>query len=198
MQEEQSRRKQRTPLTSEEVFYIKKIKQLRELKKIEDFKSTSFYKILNTINIVLAGFLSYCLLSIIICNHWQTAYIADVHCSFSTYNREVQKPEISEIEFTTTVGEFIPVKTNNLYQEPQPYDVLYIGRDFIFNKVIKVKLGYDNQTFWHIYTYPSFVVAVFALCLGFFIYKVNRHLSVNGLLTVCGLFLLASLYFILV
>ena len=39
MQEEQSRRKQRTPLTSEEVFYIKKIKQLRELKKIEDFKS---------------------------------------------------------------------------------------------------------------------------------------------------------------
>jgi hypothetical protein len=63
---------------------------------------------------------------------------------------------------------------------------------------VKVKLANDDRCFWHFYTYPSLTVCVFALCLGFFAYKVNKHLSINGLLTVCGLFILASLYFVLI
>lgn len=198
MQEEQPKRKPRTPLSKEELFYVKEIKKLKELKRIEDFKKTVFFKILNRTNIILAGFLSYCLLSIIICCNWQTVTIAEVHCSFNSYNREVQKPNISDIEFTTNKGEFIAIKTDDLYDEPHINDVLYVGRDFIFNKVIKVKLANDNRSFWQIYTYPTFTVAIFALCMGFFVYKVNKHLSINGLLTVFGLFVLASLYFILI
>jgi hypothetical protein len=198
MQEEHPKRKHRIPLSKEELFYVKEIKKLKELKRVEDFKKTVFYKVLNRTNIVLAGFLSYCLLSIVICCNWQIATFADVHCSYSSFNRELQKPNISDIEFTTNQGEFISVKTNDLYNEPQLNDVLYIGRDLIFNKVIKVKLANDNQLFWQIYTYPTFTIIIFALCMGFFIYKVNRHLSINGLLTVFGLFALASLYFILI
>jgi hypothetical protein len=40
MQEEQPRRKPRTPLSTEELFYVKQIKLLKELKRIEDFKKT--------------------------------------------------------------------------------------------------------------------------------------------------------------
>ena len=36
MQEEQPKRKPRTPLSKEELFYVKEIKKLKELKRIED------------------------------------------------------------------------------------------------------------------------------------------------------------------
>ena len=67
MQEEQPKRKPRIPLSKEELFYVKEIKKLKELKRIADFKATKFYKVLNRVNIVLAGFLSYCVLSVLIC-----------------------------------------------------------------------------------------------------------------------------------
>jgi hypothetical protein len=56
MQEEQPKRKPRTPLSKEELFYVKEIKKLKELRRIEDFKKTIFFKILNRTNIVLSGF----------------------------------------------------------------------------------------------------------------------------------------------
>lgn len=198
MQEEKPRRKPRVPLSPEELYYFKKIKELNQQKKIDDFKLTLFYKFFNTINVALAAFLSYGVLSILICCKWQTAYVLDARCSYSNYDSDVKKMAISQIEFTTTAKEFIPVKTSNIYNEPEFNEVLYLGRDLIFNKVLKVKLANNNQSFWHIYMYPAITVSVFALCIGFFVYKLNRHLSVNGLLTVFGLFILASLYFVLI
>lgn len=198
MQEEKPRRKPRIPLSPEELYYFKKIKELNQLKKIQDFKLTLFYKLFNTFNIVLAGFLSYCVLSILICCKWQTDYVLNAHCSYSSYNNEAKKIVISEIEFTSKTKEIIHIKTNDLYEEPKINDVLYIGRDLFFNKIIKVKLANHKNAFWHVNTYPTLTVSVFALCIGFFVYKLNRHLSVNGLLTVFGLFILASLYFVLI
>ena len=198
MQEDQVRRKPRIPLSPEELFYFKKIKQLKEQHKIQEFKATVFYKIINRINIVLAGFLSYCILSMLVCCYWQTAYVLKATCSFGEFNRNVQKRTITEIEITTTDGQFVPLKTSELYRIPQPSDIVYIGRDFIFDKIIKAKFAYDSRSFWHFYTFPAFTVSVFALCMGFFVYKVNKHLSTNGLLTVFGLFILASLYFVLI
>lgn len=197
MQEAQPRRKPRIPLSPEELYYFKKSKQLKELKQLEDFQKTSFYKIINRINIALAAFLTYCLFSILISCHWQKTTILNTKCSYDQYDVKTQQLSIDEIEITTTSGELIPIRTSNLFQVPQKNEILYIGRDFIFNKIIKVKFAYDNRAFWHFYTYPTCTVCVFALCMGFFIYKINRHLNVNGLLTVFGLFILASLYFVL-
>jgi hypothetical protein len=198
MQDEQPRRKPRIPLSPEELFYFKKLKELKELKRIEDLKKTDFYKIINRINIALVAFLSYCLLSILICCQWEKSYVFSTSCSYGEFNRELKARPITEIQITTNDGLVIPIKTSDLYVLPQKNDLFYIGRDLIFNKIIKTKLAFDDRTFWHIYTYPSFIVIVFSLCLGFFIYKVNKHLSVNGLLTVCGLFFLASLYFVMI
>lgn len=196
MQEEQPRRKPRIPLTSEELFYVKEIKKFKELKRIEDLKKTTFYKIINRINIALAAFLSYGLLSILICCQWQTSYIDVVSCTYGEFNREIKARSIIEMQITTYDGLLIPFKTDDIFQLPQKNDAFYIGTDLVFHKIMKVKLLSDDRTFWHIYTYPIFIVIVFALSLGFFIYRVNKHLSVNGLLTVFGLFALASLYFL--
>ena len=198
MQEEQPRRKPRIPLSSEELFYFKKLKNLKELKRIDDLKKTPFYKIINRINITLAAFLTYCLLSILICCNWQKAYVSSTMFYYGPFNEQVNAQSIIELQITTADGTFVPIKTSEIYQVPKKNDIFYIGRDFVFNKIIKAKLSFDDRTFWHLYTYPSFIVIVFALCLGFFIYKVNKHLSINGLLTVFGLFFLASLYFVMI
>lgn len=198
MQEEQPRRKPRIPLSPEELYYFKQIKILKELKKTEEFKASSFYKNVNRINIVLAAFLTYCLLSILVFCKWQTTYISSATIYYGDFDSEVQKYSISEIKIITTDGELIPVKTRDLFQIPQPNEVLYIGRDLLFNKILKVKLAYDDRSFWHLYTYPTFSVCLFALCLAIFVYNVNKHLTVNGLITVLGFFILASLYFVLI
>lgn len=196
--QEPPRRKPRIPLSSEELFYFKKVKQLKEFKKLQDFKKTSFYKSINLINICLAAFLTYCLFSVVACCYWQKAYILKIKCSYDHYNNITKKLSIKEIDITTTAGENIPVNTNNLFQSPQPSDELYIGRDFIFGKILKVKLLYDERSFWHLNMYPIMTVCAFALLMGFLIYMVNKHLTINGLLTVLGLFSLASLYFLLI
>jgi hypothetical protein len=198
MKEEQPRRKPRIPLSPEELYYFKKIKHLKEIKKEEEFRASSFYKNINRVNIVLAAFLAYCVFSVLIFCNWQKAYILNATCYYGEFDSVKEKYTISEIKITTTNGLVIPVKTSDLFQIPQQNEVVYIGRDFIFNKILKVKLAYDDRSFWHIYTYPLFTVCAFALCLGFFVYKVNKHLSVNGLITVFGLFILASLYFVLI
>lgn len=198
MQEEQPRRKPRIPLSPEELYYHKKLKELNEIKRVQDLKKTSFYKIINRVNIALVAFLSYCLLSILICCQWQKNYVSSVNCSYGAYNRSVNARSVTELQITAIDGLVLPIKTSEIYQLPKRFEGFYVGRDLLFNKIIKVKLGFDDRTFWHIYTYPSFTVIVFALCLGFFIYKVNKHLSVNGLLTVFGLFFLASLYFVMI
>jgi len=198
MHEEQSKRKPRSPLSKEELFYVKEIKKLKELKRVADFKATNFYKILNRTNVVLAGFLSYCVLSVLMCCYWQANTIAKLHCSYGDFNPALNKRTIDEIEITTQKGESLTIQTDELFQIPEENQVFYIGRDLIFGKALKAKLIFDERSFWQIYTYPAFTVTVFALCMGFFVYKVNKHLSINGLLTVFGLFALASLYFILI
>lgn len=198
MQEEQPKRKPRIPLSKEELFYVKEIKKLKELKRIADFKATTFYKVLNRTNIVFAGFLSYCVLSVLTCCYWESSVISKVHCSYGDYNSLYNKRTIDEIEITTTSGDFVTIKTDDLFQIPQENELFYLGKDFIFGKIIKAKFAFDDRSFWQIYTYPAFTVTIFALCMGFFVYKVNKHLSINGLLTVFGLFALASLYFILI
>ena len=192
MQEEQPRRKQRIPLSPEELYYFKKIKNLKALKQVEDFKATTFYKITNRINIVLAGFLTYCIFSVLVFCHWQQSHILKAESTYGEFDPETKKPSITEIKLTTTEGEFIPVKTSRLFHPPKEKEVLYIGRDFIFNRIMKVKLANDDRYFWHFYSYPSLTVCVFVLCIGFFTYKVNKHLTINGLLMVNSLFILAT------
>jgi hypothetical protein len=198
MQDEQPRRKPRVPLSAEEVFYVKQIKKLKELKKIEDFKQTLFYKLFNKINIILAGLVSYCILSILICSQWQSSNIEKLDVSYGEFDFEKQEQSISEVEIITSSGEYVPIKTSKLFLVPKIGDVIYIGKDYIFQKTLKVKLSNDNRAFWYLNTYPTFAICLFALSLSFFVYIVNKHLSINGLLTVFGLCSLASLYFILI
>ena len=198
MPEEQPRRKQRIPLSPEELYYFIKLKKLKEVKKLEQFKATYFYKIFNSLNIILAAVVTYCVLSILILNTWQKTYIQNYAIALGNLVPENDQYTISEIHLQTMSGNEFAIKTDYLFKEPTKYQRIYLGKDYVFNKTLKAKLDYDNRAFWSINAYASLSVCLFALGIGFYIYNYNKHLTVNGLLTAFGLFGLASLYFILI
>lgn len=197
MTEEQPRRKPRIPLSPTELYYFKELKKLRQAQKLESFKASYFYKIFNRANIALAAFLSYCILSALVLNYWQKTYVASVITSYGQTD-ENYKRTIAELQIRTNSGEFMILRTDQLYDIPARNQEIYMGKDFLFGKILKAKLSFDERPFWCFETYARFTVCVFALAMGFFIYQVNKHLSVNGLLVAFALFFLASLYFVLV
>ena len=198
MPEEQPRRKQRIPLSPEELYYFIKLKKLKEVKKLEQFKATSFYKVFNSINIFLAGLVTYCLLSIVVLSTWQETLITNYTIRLGELVPENEQFTISEIHLETMSGNELSIKTSYLFQQPTKYQPIFLGKDFIFHKTLKAKLSYDSRDFWSINAYASLSVCIFALAIGFYIYIYNLHLTANGLLTAFGLFGLASLYFILI
>jgi len=198
MAEEQPRRKPRTPLSPTELYYFIELKKLKQAQKIETFKTSFFYKLTNRVNIALAAILTYCLLSILILNYWQKTYILKTISTYGETKPHNFKRTISELQIKTTSGEHIIVKTDDLFDLPLNNQEIFIGKDFVFGKILKAKLAYDERPFWSINAYASFTVCSFALGMGFFIYKVNKHLTINGLLVTFGLFFLASLYFVMI
>ncbi len=198
MAEEQPRRKPRIPLSPSELYYFIELKKLKQTQKIEKFKASFFYKLTNRVNIFLVSILTYCLISIFMLNYWDTAYISTIKTTYGGMNPDNHRRSIAELKITTTSGEEILVKTNALFDLPQPNQEIYIGKDFLFGRILKVKLAYDERPFWSVNSYAKVTLCFFALGMGFFIYNVNKHLTINGLLAALGLFLLASSYFVIV
>lgn len=198
MIEEQGRRKQRVPLSPKELYYFVELKKLKQAQKIEKFKLSPIYKLINRINIALVAILTYCLLSIITLNYWQKSYILKVNTTYATYDPQIRAQSIAELKIDVTSGEHLEIKTNDLYDLPQAHQEIYLGKDFLFHKILKAKLSYDERPFWTINSYAHLTVSCFALFMGFFIYKVDKHLTINGLLVTFGLLLLAGFYFLLV
>jgi hypothetical protein len=198
MADEQPRRKPRIPLSPTELYYFKELKKLRQAQKIETFKTSLFYKITNCINISLAAVLSYCIISILMLNYWQKSYVINVLTTYGETKDYNHRRTIGELQIRTTSGELMVLKTDDLFEIPEENQAIYLGKDFLFGKIIKAKLSFDERPFWCHETYARFTVCLFALIMGFFIYQVNKHLTINGLLVTFGLFFLASLYYALI
>jgi len=194
---EQPRRKPRIPLSPEELFYVIELKKIKQLQKLEAFKATWFFKIINRLNVFLAAFLTYCVISTLILCSWQKAYVLNALCKYGEYSSEMKQRTIEDIQLDLTSGEYIRLKTSDFFHKPQANDVVYVGRDFLFRKMLKVKFATDDQIFFGINSYAYLTVCGFALLMGFFIYKVNKHYTINGLLITLGMFTLACLYFVL-
>jgi len=196
--QEQPRRKPRIPLTPEELFYVMELKKLRKQEKLQSFKASRFYKTTNCLNVLLAAFLTYGIISNLILCYWQKAYVERAVCTYAEFVPEVHKRTIGIVDLYLTNGTFIKVRTSDFFVEPRPYELVYLGKDFLFDKVVKVQFSGASQAFLNENAIASTILSSFALVIGFFVYMVNKHLTVNGLLTTLGMFVLASLYFILV
>lgn len=198
MPETNTRRKERIPLSPEELRYFIKLKKLKQLQKLEEFKATPFYKTVSYINIALIAIVTYVVLSVLILNKWEYTTISKASAVYGEYNTDVQQREIIELSIITVLQQKIQLKTSLLFQEPKTQNAIFVGKDYLFGKIIKAKLNDDARSFWEHKTYPSFSLCAFALLMSLYVYRVNLHLTVNGLITVLGLLLLSSLYFVFV
>lgn len=198
MQEKSNRRKERVPLTPEELHYFKKLKKLKEIHTIERFKSTRFYNVINYFNIFLIAVVTYFFISILTLTHWETHNISSLEIVYGEFNREVQQRDVSEINLVLENNEHLVIKTSYLFKLPAAGDQLFVGKDYLFSKALKVKLNYDERSFWETKTYPSVILCGFALLMTLYVYRLNQHLTSNGLLTSLGLLSIASLYFLFV
>lgn len=196
--QEQPRRKPRIPLSPEELFYVIELKKIKQQEKIAAFKATLFFKIINRLNVFLAAFVTYCILSVFILCSWEKGFVSSAICTYGSYVPEVKQRTIAEVQLNFTNGKHIHLITSNFFTVPKSNDVVFIGKDFLFNKIVKVKFANDDSVFLSNNSYAYLTLCAFALIIGFFVYNVNKHLTINGLLTSFGLFVLASLYFILV
>lgn len=192
------RRKERIPLSPEELHYFIKLKKLKQLQKLEEFKATSFYRRVNYINVFLIALVTYFALSVLILNKWDPVTIIKSNIVYGEYNKDVQQREIIELNIVTEMQQKIQLKTSLLFQEPKAQDTIFVGKDYLFGKIIKAKLSYDTRSFWEHKTYPAFSLCAFALLMSLYVYRVNLHLTVNGLITALALLLLSSLYFVFV
>ena len=198
MSEEQPRRKPRIPLSPTELYYFIELKKLKQAQRVENFKASFFYKITNRINIALAAFLTYCIVSVLTFNYWQKTYVQRTISKYGATHAASHQRTISELQIKTTSGEFIIIKTNDLFDMPVRNQEIYLGKDFVFGKILKARLSYDERPFWSLNSYARLTVCVFALGMGFLIYQLNMHLTINGLLATFGLFFLAAVYFVAV
>lgn len=198
MVHEPARRKPRIPLSQEEVYYVRQLKQLRQFQKKETFKSSFFYKFIHTINVLLACVLSYGILSILTVCFWQKTYVSHVICKYGESHLKHKQRAISELQLTTTQGETIHLKTTGLVEAPVVNQPMFMGKDYVFRKTLKAKLAFDGRVFWHIHAYPLLTVCSFALVFSFLVYAINKHLTPNGLLVVFGLLSLGCCYFMFI
>lgn len=196
--QEQPRRKPRIPLSPEELFYMLELRKLKQAQKLESFKASKFYKAMNLSNIVLVGLVTYSIVSIITLTVWQKTTVKQVQCRYESYSSVPSETLVKELEMYDVDGNYLQLKTRELHFCPNAKDVIFLGKDALFGKIVKVSLGTDDNIYWTIFSYASISLSVFAILISFFIYKVNMHLTIHGLIMSCALLMVASLYFVLI
>lgn len=194
--QEQPRRKPRIPLSPEELFYMLELRKLKQAQKLQSFKASTFYKLMNLANIVLVALVTYTILSIVTLCVWQKTEVVQVKCSYERYSKDPSKTLISELEMYDVNDNHLSLKTSNLHQCPQKNDNIFLGKDVFFGKILKVCIGQNEDSYWTIFSYAAISLSVFALLISFFIYKVNMHLTIHGLVMSFAILMVATLYFV--
>jgi len=189
------KRRPRVPLSPEELFYFIQLKKLRKTEQVLAFKATRYYKGLNSVNITIVVFISYIVLSAFFLCSWQKKYILDFK-TMGQYNDAAARREITNMSIRTTSGELFELSTSNLYELPRKFDAVWVGRDFLFGKILKGKLQGHPNGYLHVNLYPVFFISFFVLLVVFMVYHVNLHLTRYGLTAITTLLGLAFVYVI--
>ncbi|MBS1637043.1 MAG: hypothetical protein JST26_14085 [Bacteroidetes bacterium] len=192
------RRKNRIPLSPEELYYFIQLKKLRKTQELQAFKKTTYYKNLNRVNVFFVFILSYIVLSAFFLCHWEKTHVQSLYTSYEPVRPGVEKRSISDVHLQTVDGLDLSLKTENLFSVPQKDEAVWIGRDFLFGKILKARLFYEGEDYFHIGVYPLFFVCLFVMFIVCFIYNFNMHLTRHGLVGVTSLLGLAFIYVVCV
>lgn len=193
----EKRRPPRIPLTQEELFYVIELKKLKRKEQLLLFKTSRYYKNMNLANIGFVLIISYIVASAFVLCSWQKTYVIDVDSRYGPIVPGEQR-SFSDVYVNTTSGAYLSLKTDELYSVPKKHDEIWIGKDFLFGKVLKARLFRGGDSYFHFDIYPLLFICLFVMFIVYIIYLFNLHLTRHGLLGVTTLLSLAFVYILFI
>lgn len=191
MLSEDSKRKKRMPLTSQEVFMLIQIKKNKELQKLADYKKKRIYKLLNIFNILCFFLYTEMLFCFFGPCNYQTLYSSKINIQFGDEINSQGKRIISKITITTDDKSEYQLVIQDFIEKPiSPINFL-IGKDYILQKSMKGILTNSEKKFRLLSASSNIFLAAFLIFISIicFWYNLNQNyfslmaLSIFNLIT---------------
>lgn len=171
-----NKRPPRQPLSAEEVREMVQLKKLRQYFKIEKFKKTRNYKILNTLNIAYMILFTEIIVSFLGSANSSVQILESVKVY---YGKEIidGKRIISSAEFKTTEGALYDVGINDVCEMPKAKQEIVVGRDWLLRKDVKVKIETSQKDFFVIKSFPLLFISILmgVVTCVLFAYNLNQN-----------------------
>jgi hypothetical protein len=192
------KRPARIPLTPEEVAAFVAMKKDRELKKLLRFKKSFAYKFLNIFNI-LCFFIYWELLFCFLgpC-HYQTHYSQSVSVKLGDEVGVNGKKIVSEIKIKCVNGLDYKFSVNDFIERPGQKTSFQVGKDFLLQKELKVRLEGADSSFRLINASPILFLSCFVIFILIICVSYNLNENVYSLKAAAILNLITVLSFLLI
>lgn len=174
------KRPPRIPFSPEEVQDFIKLKNFRERAKIEKFKRTKIYKVLNAFNVI----------SIIIYTEIIFAFLGS--CNFSGhyvlsttvyYDEEIKggKRAYSTAVFKMVNGEEYDVSIHDTCPLPAKFSKIYIGQDWLLKKYVKIRFEQGGKDRFVRRSFPLLFISVLWGFVTFVLFGYNLNQTTYSL-----------------
>lgn len=187
MTREANKRPRRIPRTSEEVNYFIKLRKKREFLELKKFKLSSTFKILNIFNV--ASLFIY--LELIFCYlgpcHYQTHYTYQVNAHMGNQHQANGKTIISDIDLYSLDGIIYNLIIDDFIQVPPKFTSFKVGKDFLFQKSLKVVLNTSSKSFRIFSASPILFLSIFLSLVSLLVYHYNLNENFYSLIGLCSL-----------
>jgi hypothetical protein len=146
MPEQPKKRPPRQPLSAEEVQEFIRLKKFRQRKVLERFRKTLRYKILNGFNIFCVIIYSELIIAFLGICHYNGHYIGSINSFYSRENKG-GKVVCSSIVINSIHEKIYDVSINDTITAPAKFTRFLVGKDWILQKEVNVRLEGIKQTY---------------------------------------------------
>lgn len=171
---ETNKRPPRIPLTPDEVKDFIKLKKYKERAKIERFKKTNTYKVLNVFNVICVIIYTEIIFAFLGSCNFTTHYIKSVT---SNYGSEIKggKRVFGSALFTTVNDKEYEVGINDTIALPKKLTGLRVGSDWLLKKEVKVRFKKGGKDFYIKRSFPLLFISILWGIVTFVLFGYNMN-----------------------
>jgi hypothetical protein len=180
---ENKKRPRRTPLSSEEVANFIALRKRRELIKLQKFKKSLSYKILNSFNIVCFFIyfeLLFCFLGP--CNY-SLHYASRIEPKYGDSFQKDGRPIVAEIDVYGVSGEKYNFVVEEFIKVPTGVTKFLVGKDYLLGKDLKGRLEYMPGSYRLFSASPIIFLSLFVLVISSFAFYYNLNENAYSLMS---------------
>jgi hypothetical protein len=194
---EGNKKQPRVPLTPEQLKEVIVFKRNKQIKQIEKLKKARHYKILNVFNIICVLVYS----EIIFCMYGPAIYTQCIceKAVVDEYERSTSDGrEIRFLNVWDSNGEEYKLYVADQIQVPLPNSVMYVGKDFLLQKVVKVVVSTSESEYrlWRVV--PLIFLGISITLITFLAFANNMNMVNYSLIAVSVMNAINLSYFIVI